>query len=43
MLASTDRSFDAFEGLLVGIAGGALLWLSIGAAFWLLHGAARLF
>lgn len=43
MLASTDRNFDAFEGLLVGIAGGALLWLSIGAAFWLLHGAARLF
>jgi hypothetical protein len=43
MHTSTDRSFDAFEGLLVGIAGGALLWLSIGAVYWLLHGAAPLF
>ena len=39
MLASTDSSFNAFEGLLLGVVGGALLWLAIGAAFWLLPGA----
>lgn len=43
MVHSTDPSFDAFEGLLIGVAGGVALWLSLGATFWLLLRLGRIF